>query len=82
MGAIERTGLDISEVNPQQLEKFMAYIDRTYGGDITRLRNAPQQTLADRFSSEYTANQRRIAAIDEEHADVNFVLMLGRVGSR
>jgi hypothetical protein len=74
MGAIERTGLDISEVNPQQLEKFMAYIDRTYGGDITRLRNAPQQTLADRFSSEYTANQRRIAAIDEEHADVNFVL--------
>jgi hypothetical protein len=74
MGALERTGLDIGEINPQQLERFMAYIDQNYGGDLTRLRNAPQQTLADRFSSEYTYNQRRIEAIDEERRDVNQLL--------
>jgi len=74
MGAIERTGMDVADVNPAVLNNFIAYIDQNYGGDLTRLRNAPLQTLANQFSTDYTANQRQIQAIDEERADVRQIM--------
>jgi hypothetical protein len=80
MSSIERSGLDIGDVNPKQIQKLMAYIDQTYGGDLTRLRDAgaagslASKYIEDYFIEDYTNNQRIIEAIDEEQRDINLVI--------
>jgi hypothetical protein len=80
MSSIERSGLDIGDVNPKQLQKLVDYIDQTYGGDLTRLRNAgaagslASKYIEDYFIEDYINNQRIIEAIDEEQRDINLVI--------
>jgi hypothetical protein len=80
MSSIERSGLDIGDVNPKQIQKLMAYIDQTYGGDLTRLRDAgaagslASKYIEDYFIEDYTNDQRIIEAIDEEQRDINLVI--------